>query len=156
VRERERLPPEPEEQPLPRAPEPPGGVLELQRMVGNRAVSAMLSRQPTEEKAATMTAGLGDDIGVIPIDSFNWGSAGGPGSVGKGHSEMHEVSISFAPNAAATAVKQAAAEGRSIKAAFVSTQRMTIDFADVVLTGYSENERTISVTLNFAAMKVRE
>ena len=156
MRERDRLPPEPEEQPLPREPEPPGGVLELQRMVGNRAVSAMLSRQPTEEKAATMTAGLGDEIGVIPIDSFGWGATGNPGSTGgKGHSEVHEVSISFGLNAAASAVSQYAAEGRHIPAAFVSTQKATIDFTDVILTNYSQNDRGITVTLNFADMKLR-
>ena len=155
MREREPLPREPEAQPLPREPEPGAGVLELQRRVGNRAVSAMLARQPTEEKAATMTAGLGDDIGVIPIDSFAWGSTGTPGSTGKGHEEVHEVSITFGLNAASPAISQAAAEGRPIPAAFISTQKVTIDFTDVLLSNYSQNERSISVTLNFAGMKLR-
>jgi hypothetical protein len=157
VREREQLPREPEEEPLPREPELGTGVLELQRMVGNRAVSAMLSRQPTEEKAATMTAGLGDEIGVIPIDSFGWGATGNPGGTGgKGHSEVHEVSISFGLNLAAAAISQAVAEGKHIPAAFLSTSKMTIDFTDVLLANYSQNERGITVTLNFADMKFRE
>jgi type VI protein secretion system component Hcp len=125
-------------------------------MVGNRAVSAMLARQPTEEKAATMTAGLGDDIGVIPIDSFSWGGTGTPGGVGKGHAEVHEVSLSFGLNLAAAAISQAVAEGKHIPAAFLSTSKMTIDFTDVLLANYSQNERGITVTLNFADMKFRE
>jgi hypothetical protein len=156
VRERERLAREPEEEPLPREQKPAVDLLHLQRSAGNRAVAAMLSRQPTEEKAATMTAGLGDEIGVIPIDSFSWGSPGNPGNVGKGHSEVHEVSISFGLNAAAAAVGQAAAEGKPIPAAFISTQKMTIDFTDVLLTNYSQDDRGITVTLNFNGMKFRE
>ena len=156
MREREQLPREPEEEPLPREPELGAGVLELQRMVGNRAVSAMLSRQPTEEKAATMTAGLGDEIGVIPIDSFSWGGPGNPGSVGKGHADVHEVLISFGLNAAATQISLAVSEGKHIPSAFISTQKMTVDFTDVLLSGYSQNDRAITVTLNFADMKFRE
>jgi hypothetical protein len=156
VRERDLLPREPEEEPLQREQEPVSDVLQLQRSAGNRAVAAMLARQPTEETAATMTAGLGDEIGVIPIDSFGWGTSGGSGSTGKGHSEEHEVSISFGLNAAASAISQAVSEGRHIPAAFISTQKMTIDFADVLLSGYSQNDRGITVTLNFTDMKLRE
>jgi hypothetical protein len=155
VREREHLPREPEEEPLPREPEVGAGVLELQRMVGNRAVAAMLSRQPTEEKAATMTAGLGDDIGVIPLDSYSWGPAGNPGSVGKGKSEVHEVMITFGPNAASAAVARAAVAGTPIPAAFISTQSATVDLTDVIISGYSESDHGSSVTLNFAGMKFR-
>ena len=156
MRDRERLPREPEEQPLPREVEPVADLLQLQRSAGNQAVASLLARQPTEEKAATMTAGLGDDIGVIPIDSFSWGSSGSPGGTGgKGHPEVHEVTISFVLNAAASAVSQAAAGGRHIDAAFISTQKMTIDFSDVVLTGYSQSDR-VAVTLNFNGMKIRE
>jgi hypothetical protein len=156
VREREQLPREPEEEPLEALRPAASGVLELQRMAGNRAVSAMLSRQPTEEKAATMTAGLGDEIGVIPIDSFGWGSSGSHGSGAPGHSEVHEVSISFGINAAAPAIAQAAADGRNIAAAFISTSKATMDFTDVVLTVASQNERGMSVTMNFADVKFRQ
>jgi len=156
VRDRERLPQEPEEKP-PEALRPPeSGVLALQRLVGNRAVAAMLSRQPTEEKAATMTAGLGDEIGVIPLDSYSWGPAGNPGTVGKGKSEVHEVMITFGPNAASVAVARAAVAGTPIPAAFISTQSMTVDLSDVLISGYSENDRGSSVTLNFAGMKFRK
>ena len=57
-------------------------MLDLQRSAGNRAVSAMLARDPTDagaaeatpmkdEKGATATLGLGDGI-VIPIDSYTF------------------------------------------------------------------------------------
>jgi hypothetical protein len=157
VKDYERRPRDPEEEPLARESEPVADVLQLQRSAGNRAVSSLLARQPSaeKEKAATMTAGLGDDIGVIPIDSFGWGSTGSPGNTGKGHSEVHEVSITCGLNAAAAAIHQAAAEGRPIPAAFISTQKMTIDFTDVLLSGYSESEQGLTVTLNFASMKLR-
>ena len=155
MRARGDLPREPEELAPETVRPAETGVLELQRAAGNRAVAAMLARQPTEEKAATMTAGLGDDIGVIPIDSFSWGSAGNPGNVGKGKAEVHEVSITFSPSPASARVAQAANDGTPIKAAFISTSAMTVDFSDVVLNGYSENDRGSSVTLNFAGMKFR-
>jgi hypothetical protein len=142
---------------LPREADPGAGLLQLQRTAGNRAVSSLLARQPTEEKAATMTAGLGDDIGVIPIDSYGWVTAGAGGAGGApGKSEPHEVSISFGLNAATAAISQAVSEGKPIPAAFISTQKMTIDFTDVLLTGFSQNERDVSVTLNFGSMKLRE
>jgi hypothetical protein len=157
VRAREDLPREPEELAPETVRPAETGVLELQRLVGNQAVSAMLARAPTEEKAATMTAGLGDEIGVIPIDSFGWGQSGNPGtSGGKGHSEVREASISFTHNAASAAIAQAANDGRSIKQAFISTSTATIDFFDVVLGDYSDSDHGTTVTLSFASMKFRQ
>ena len=150
----------------PRPPEAEPVMLELQRAVGNHAVSRMLARQPSptappkEDRAATMTAGLGEEIGVIPIDSFGWG-AQNPGSVGSPESSVHEVSISFEPNAAASMISLYASEGRPIPKAFISTQKVTIDFSDVILSGYQQSGEgegrggTITVTLNFKGMKLR-
>ena len=65
-------------------------MLGLQRAAGNRAVSALLARQPTptdsgtkakKDKAATSTLGLGEEIGVIPLDSANLGQADRDGNV---------------------------------------------------------------------------
>ena len=149
-----------------RDPEAEPAVLELQRTIGNHAVSRMLARQPTdappkEDRAATMTAGLGEDIGVIPIDSFGWATQN-PGSVGSGESSVHEVTISFAPNAAASMIAQYAADSRPIPKAFISTQKATVDLSDVVLMNYHHSGEgggaggTISVTLNFKAMEMRK
>jgi hypothetical protein len=157
VRAREDLPREPEEL----APQPvrpaETGVLELQRLVGNHAVSAMLARQPTEEKAATATAGLGDEIGVIPLESFSWGTGGSPGgtSGGPGHFETHEVSIQFPLNATVPAIAEAVAKGTPIAAGFISTQSMTVDLTDIMLSSFHQSERSVSVTLNFASVKLR-
>jgi hypothetical protein len=137
-------------------------VLALQRTAGNHAVSRMLARQPSpkEDRAATMTAGLGDDIGVIPIDAFGW-PAGNPGAVGSGESTVHEVTISFESNAAAPAIAQYVAQGRPIPKAFISTQKVTFDLTDVVLSNYQESghgtsrDGTITVTLNFAGIELR-
>jgi hypothetical protein len=158
VRDYERLPRDPEEEPLARESEPVADVLQLQRSAGNRAVSSLLARQPSaeKEKAATMTAGLGDDIGVIPIDSFGWGQSAGGAGAATGKADVHEVSISFEVNAAAPAIAQAVAAGTPIPAAFVSTQKQTIDFTDVLLANFTQNDRGITVTLNFKSMKIRE
>ena len=156
-----------------RPPEPSraDALLSLQRSAGNQAVGAMLARQPTptapkappaqEEKAATMTAGLGERLGVIPIDSFSWGASGNTTAPVAGETRMTEVTIGFGPNSAVAAIAQAALNGEFIGKAFVSTQQLTIDFDEVVLTAYRQNGdggpgTTYDVTLNFANMHIRE
>ena len=59
------------------------------------------------------------------------------------------------------AIAQAAVNGEFIGKAFVSTQKMTVDFDDVVLTGYNQHGdggpgTTYNVTLNFASMNIRQ
>jgi hypothetical protein len=165
VRDRERdrrLPREAEE--APPEPEPAADVIALQRAFGNRAVSSLLARQPAppaSERAATMTAGLGEDIGVIPIDSYAWVSGGGPGAAGAAQEAMHrEIAITFTPNPAAAAIQQAAVDGKSIKEAFISTTKVTISLTDVYLSGYQvheggSGEQLITVTLNFSGVEFK-
>jgi hypothetical protein len=165
----EHRPPEVADERRRAEPEPSAGVLELQRAIGNRAVTSLLARQPPQsptappapqpvdhDRAATVTCGLGDDIGVIPVDSFSWGEGGSPGSgVGPGKAEVHEVSIVFVPNPAAPMIAEAAAKGTPIPSAFLSTTGMTATMSDVLLSRYSESGDTgsggavITVTLNF-------
>jgi hypothetical protein len=64
----DRVKPEPA-RPARRPEQPLHDVLALQRSAGNQAVSAMLSRQPTQtEAAATATV---SKLGVIPLLSFS-------------------------------------------------------------------------------------
>ena len=159
------------DEPRPPEPSPADALLGLQRSAGNRAVGALLSRQPSptapktppaqEDRAATMTAGLGDNIGVIPIDTFSWGETGLTTTPVAGKSSFKEITIGFGPNAAVPAIAQAAVNGEYIGKAFVSTQKMTVDFDDVVLTSYHQNGdggpgTTYNVTLNFASMIIRQ
>jgi hypothetical protein len=157
------------EQARPPEPSPADAVLDLQRSAGNRAVGAMLARQPaptapksSRERAATMTAGLGEKLGVIPIDSFSWGQSGPPPIASDGATRGYtEVTVNYGPNPIAAEIARAAMEGDNIGDAFVSTQTMTVDFDDVVLTDYRQHgegtpDVTYSVTLNFASMHFRE
>lgn len=157
MRAREDLPREPEELEPETVRPAETGVLELQRAVGNRAVTAMLARQPTEEKASEATAGLGDEIGVIPLESVSWGTGSPSGATGgAGHFETREAWIQFTLNAAAPAIAQAAATGTVIPKGFISTRSMTVDLADVLLSGYQQSERSVSVQLSFTSMKLRK
>jgi hypothetical protein len=137
-----------------RAPEPvpPDSLLGLQRSAGNRAVSAMLSRQPggtagaeaepmKEEKGATATLGLGEDQ-VIPIESYAWDF------------KASEVGVSFLVNPAASEIAEAAASGRPFATGFVSTYKMMSRMTDIVLTSYQMSEGgggapMITIRVNF-------
>ena len=88
-----------------REPEPIAAELfALQRSAGNRAVAAMLARdakappKPKEDKAAPpKPAGpyvTIDGIGVIPLESFQWGSHRGPGGHGGGQPQVSEMQLS--------------------------------------------------------------
>ena len=88
-----------------RGPEPIAAeLLALQRSAGNRAVAAMLARdtktppKPKEDKAAppkptgphVTIAG----IGLIPLESFQWGSHQGAGGHGGGQPQVTEMQFS--------------------------------------------------------------
>ena len=170
----ERTRPEAADEPPSTERAPSADVLELQRSIGNRAVASLLGRQPSpsptapppgpadQDRAATVTCGLGDDIGVIPVDSFSWGGPNSPGSsVGAGKAEIHELHISFLDNPATPLIAKYAADGRSIPSAFLSTTAMTATMKDVLVSHYDESESsgaggpTISVTLNFAEVEFK-
>ena len=145
----------------------------MQRSAGNRAVGAMLARQPgptapkappkDEDRAATMTAGLGDEIGVIPIDSFAWAD-GHVGPAGRaGDAGPRELTIEFGPNPVVPQIAHAGTAGKFIGKAFVSTQTVTFDLDDTILTGFRQSGNgsdghatTYSVTLNFASLQIRQ
>src|SRR5215217_7314082 len=92
VRDHEHETPRSQEAPE-RGPEPIAAeLLALQRSAGNRAVAAMLARdtktppKPKEDKAApprpTGPQVTIEGIGVIPLESFQWGSHPGAGGHG--------------------------------------------------------------------------
>jgi hypothetical protein len=148
-----RRPPEPEPEPEPELAAP---VLGLQRTAGNRAVAALLARQPapgdteavpaTEQKGATMTLGLGD-LGVMPVDAATWAL------------ERSELTVLMTRNALSAKLMQAAAEGKGFDSAFLSTYAAKSTMTDVVLSGYSDRgesggqEAYVQITLNFKAVE---
>jgi type VI protein secretion system component Hcp len=79
-------------------------LLALQRSAGNRAVAAMLARdtkappKPKADKAAppkpTGPHVMIEGIGVIPLESFQWGSHHGPGGHGGGQPQVTEMQFS--------------------------------------------------------------
>ena len=135
-------------------------MLDLQRTAGNHAVSALLARQPApadsrappaEERGSTMTLGLGDDIGVIPLDSASWGDSRG--------GELHELRVSFVNNPAVPKIQQTALRGTSIPSVFFSTTGITSTMTEVVLTTISMNDSgdgsapSIHLTLDFKTVE---
>lgn len=99
-RETRRTQEAPEREPDPIAAE----LLALQRSAGNRAVAAMLARdtkappKPRAGKAAppkpTGPRVTIEGIGVIPLESFQWGSHQGAGGHGGGQPHVTEMQFS--------------------------------------------------------------
>lgn len=123
----------------PREPERPPAestVLQLQRTAGNRAVSALLARQPApadtapkpadSKKAAQMTVGLGaDDEFVIPVDTIQW-------------QYEKAVTVSFgAGNPAVSDLYLAWEQGRRFATGFVSTRGQMARLTDVTIQSMS-------------------
>ena len=113
-------------------PQPSDAVLALQRAAGNRAVSALLARQPSptapetkpakkESKAATSTLGLGEDIGVIPLDSVSLDLA------------RSEISVVFASTPLDPTLIEASVKGRAFPTAFLSTTTTMSKMTDVYI-----------------------
>ncbi len=150
--DREQTPRDPE-------PQPAEAVLELQRSAGNRAVSALLGRQPAptptdsgakKERAATSTLGLGDEIGVIPLDSASLGQADHDGNV-------HDLHVTFVNNPAVPQIQQAMLSGKPIPEGFYSSTSMKLLLKSIVITSMTfqdhEGEQIVSVSINFTASK---
>ena len=146
-------PPPREAEPLPAE----AAVLGLQRAAGNRAVSALLARQPSPtappetkpaRKAATSTLGLGEELGVIPLDAASLGRADQDGNV-------HELTATFVNNPAVPKIQEAMAKGRPIPEGFYSTTSMKLTLRDVLITSMvmsddpAEGEQIISMSLHF-------
>ena len=135
-------------------------VLGLQHAAGNRAVSALLARQPTpadsgakptKERAATSTLGLGDAIGVIPLDSMSLGQADHEGNI-------HEIHVSFVINPAVPAIQKAMLEGKPIPEGFYSSTSMKLPLKEIVIASLTfsddpEGGQIVSMTVNFTAME---
>ena len=124
----------PEEVPREAEPQPADTLLALQRSAGNRAVSAILSRQPLpaptapkagpeQKKGATMTVGLGDEF-VIPVDSMQW-------------KKETELAVVFeGTNPAASDLYRAHLAGKHFETGFASTYALMSRLTDVMISGF--------------------
>ena len=133
-------------------------VLGLQRAAGNRAVSALLARQPTptapdtkpaKEKGATSTLGLGEEIGVIPLDSASLGQADRDGNV-------HDLHVTFVNNPAVSQIQEAMLRGKPIPEGFYSSTSMKLTLTDIVITSMTFSEdaeggQIVALSLNFSS-----
>lgn len=139
-------------------PRPAEAVLELQRSAGNRAVSALLARQPApaeakpgKSRAATSTLGLGEDLGVIPVDSASLGQPDQDGNV-------HDLTVTFVNNPAVPLIQQAMLSGKPIPEGFYSSTALKLVLEDIVITSMTfledpEGGQIVTLSINFAASK---
>src|SRR4051794_7214738 len=100
-----------------RAPESPAGrVLELQRSVGNRAVAALVARDPKPGAAPAKERHYEvkfPDIGTIEVLSWSWGESGRGrhGSGGTGRVTSNELNFSSEVGPHSAALMNATASG---------------------------------------------
>ena len=122
-----------------REPEPlpaEATVLGLQRSAGNHAVSTLLARQPRpgqQRAASTSTLGLGDPIGVIPLDSANVGEADRDGN-------LHELHVTFVGNAVVPKLSEAFAKGKAFEEGFYSSAAMKLTLKGIFISAMTVTE----------------
>ena len=141
--------------------QPADALLALQRSAGNRAVTGLLARQPSptdskpkpkQERAATSTLGLGDEIGVIPLDSASLGQADRDGQV-------HDLNVTFVSNPALPMIQKAMLSGRPIPEGFYSSTSMKLQLKSIVITSMTtsddhEGAQIISLSINFTSIEM--
>ena len=136
----------------PREPEPlpaEATVLGLQRAAGNRAVSSLLARQPGpgQRKPSTSTLGLGEDIGVIPLESANLGKTDRDGNV-------QEITVIFVGNDLVPKLNEMYLKGTPVEEGFYSSLGMKLTLKGILISGMTVTEdhehggQIVSLTLN--------
>jgi hypothetical protein len=140
----------------PREPEPlpaEATVLGLQRSAGNRAVSTLLARQPSpsRQRASTSTLGLGDVIGVIPLESAQTGEADQDGNI-------HDLTVTFVGNAVVPKLNEMHAKGTPIDEGFYSSVAMKLTLKGIYITSMTVTDDQeggggiVTLTLNCASI----
>ena len=110
----------------PRDRAPADDVLALQQAAGNRAVSALLARQPhttaapgkpaPKEAAQGASHVLMPGIGTVPLVSFSWGG-GETHNVGPGKADIRDIHITSRVGPHSELLQKAITEGRHFKQA---------------------------------------
>ena len=157
-----------------REPEPiAANLLALQRSAGNRAVAAMLARdakappKPKDDKAAppkpTGPYVTIEGIGVIPLESFQWGAHRGPGGHGGGQPQVTEMQLSSKVGPHSTDLFRATLSGEAHDAEIVYPTKdgeLRIKLKGAMVSSYSmsgEGKDAIeSWTLNFTGIEFKK
>jgi len=129
-------------------------VLGLQRAAGNRAVSSLLARQPGpgQRTPSTSTLGLGEDIGVIPLESANLGRADQDGNV-------HEITVIFVGNDLVPKLHEMFLKGATVEEGFYSSAAMKLTLKGIMISGMTVTEdrehggEIVSLTLNCTSVQ---
>jgi type VI protein secretion system component Hcp len=95
------------------------GVLALQRLAGNRAVTALVARDPSPNAppakppaAPKVSHVIVPDVGTIPMTSWSWSTpGGGAGGTGPGKVQMQDLTIGSEVGKHSPALAQATAAG---------------------------------------------
>jgi len=150
---------------------PADDVLALQQAAGNRAVSALLARQPHTKpapakpvpKEAEQHAShvLMPGIGRLPVVSFSW--SGETHSVGPGKADLRDIHITSSVGPHSVILQNAVAEGRHFKQAELvhhgsSDAGVRIKMTDVLIASYQLAGGMTEVqyeqwSLNFASVE---
>jgi hypothetical protein len=141
----------------PRDPEPlpaEATVLGLQRTAGNRAVSSLLARQPGpgQRKPSTSTLGLGEDIGVIPLESVNLGRADQDGNI-------QEITVIFVGNDLVPKLHEMHLKGTPVDEGFYSSVAMRLNLKGILISAMTVTEdrehggEIVSMTLNCTSVQ---
>ena len=141
----------------PREPEPlpaESTVLGLQRTAGNRAVSSLLARQPGpgQRTPSTSTLGLGEDIGVIPLESANLGRADQDGNI-------QEITVVFVGNDLVPKLNEMFLKGTPVEEGFYSSVAMRLNLKGILISAMTVTEdrehggELVSLTLNCTSIQ---
>jgi type VI protein secretion system component Hcp len=156
-----------------RGPEPIAAeLLALQRSAGNRAVAAMLARdtktppKPKEDKAAppkpTGPHVTIEGIGVISLESFQWGSHQGAGGHGGGRPQVTEMQLSSKLGPHSNDLFRATLSGEPHDAEIVYLTKdgeLRVKFQGAIVSSYSTSgagkDAMESWTLNFTGVEFK-
>jgi hypothetical protein len=155
--ERERRAPAAE-----RAPEHP--LLELQRGAGNRAVSTMIARDAKEKEKseeATGTRATLPGVGVVPLESVQFGGNRRPGSErqrekGEKKDTSGEISLTSKVGKHSQDLFKASLDGKPMDVEVViagSGGSMRLKLKGAIITNFSVNQEFELWTLNFEELE---
>jgi type VI secretion system (T6SS) effector Hcp len=146
---------------------PQNGVLNLQQAAGNRAVGAILARQPgtteaPKEQEQRTSHVLVPDLGRIELVSFQWGEQRGRGR--DEEPRLSELSLTTTTGKHSTALMQAAVKGTTFKEVEIvhysaSGAGVRLKLTDVMLVSYhigggSESDKPVETwTITFGTVK---
>jgi hypothetical protein len=131
----------------------PSSLRALQRTSGNRAVGALLRRQPTEgTKADARTVGsvsatiiMDDHLGVFPLLSFS-------------EEKDSEVHVEVPSTTLDTELMRYMLQGIKIEHVTISTTSFNLELGDVLITSFvrsGQDDDVVEMTLNFRSRHLK-